>query len=100
MGEYISIFKDTLLNKYVQFAGVASRKEFWTFFVISMIIGWVAGILGSTVGSIVNLLLLLPSLGVAIRRLRDAGFSPWWFLISLTGIGVLVLLFMWAQKSK
>ncbi|MCQ2203503.1 MAG: DUF805 domain-containing protein [Bacteroidales bacterium] len=99
MGEYISIFKDTLLNKYVQFAGVASRKEFWTFFVITMIIGLITGVLG-TIGSIINLLLFLPSLGVSIRRLRDAGFSPWWILISLTGIGVLVLLFMWAQKSK
>ncbi|EMY67904.1 PF05656 domain protein [Leptospira vanthielii serovar Holland str. Waz Holland = ATCC 700522] len=44
--------------------------------------------------------MLLPSLSVGARRLHDTGKSGWWQLIGITGIGVLVLIFFWAQKGK
>lgn len=47
------------------------------------------------------LLLILPSLAVAVRRLHDVGRSGWWLLIHfLPFIGTLVLLFWWVQPSE
>ena len=39
-------------------------------------------------------LLIVPALALAARRLHDTGRSAWWLLISLTGIGG-ILLFIW-----
>ncbi len=55
------------------------------------------GLDGSTgtgvVGGLVSLALLLPSLGVSVRRLHDTDRSGWWLLILLVPlIGVIVLL--------
>lgn len=54
----------------------------------------------SIVASLGMLLLLLPSLAVSARRLHDIGMSGWWLLLSLTGVGGLVLLVLWAMPSK
>ena len=45
------------------------------------------------------LALLLPALAVGARRLHDIGRSGWWQLLSLTGIGTLVLIYWWVQPS-
>lgn len=42
---------------------------------------------------IVGLLLLLPSCAVSVRRLHDIGKSGWWSWLSLTIVGLAVLLF-------
>ena len=45
-----------------------------------------------------NLFLFIPFLSVAVRRLHDVGRSAWWQLISLTGIGVILLIY-WSCKK-
>ena len=100
-------FIDPIKNHYMDFSGKATRTQFWLFvlfsFVIFLVLGKVLGLLGG-VGSIIYTLcvlaVLLPSLGIAGRRLRDAGFSPLWLLLALTGIGVLVLLVFSLLPSK
>ena len=49
---------------------------------------------------IFSLVVILPGLGIIVRRLRDAGFSPWWALLLLTGIGVIVVAVMALFPSK
>jgi hypothetical protein len=39
-----------------------------------------------------NLLILIPTIAVSVRRIHDSGFSGWWYLLSLTGIGSIVML--------
>jgi hypothetical protein len=54
-------------------------------------------------GSIVsfaNLILILPSIAVATRRLHDVGRSGWWQLLAITLIGILVLIYWYVQPSK
>ncbi|NLD50719.1 MAG: DUF805 domain-containing protein, partial [Clostridiaceae bacterium] len=80
-----------VIKKYVDFTGRARRKEFWMFFLINAIIGIVLYILASVTGkagntlftglsSLYSLAVLLPSIGVAVRRLHDIGKSGWWVL--------------------
>lgn len=91
-------FLDVVKNKYASFNGRARRQEYWMF-TLFYIIGYVVlAVIDAVVGTMVlaliySLALLLPSLGVAIRRLHDTNRSGWWLLISfLPLIGAIVLL--------
>lgn len=88
------------LGQYASFSGRATRPEFWWFFLFQILVLIVTGMLGDTVYAIVALLLLLPALAVGTRRLHDVGRSGWWQLLTLTGIGYLVLLYWWVQPSQ
>jgi uncharacterized membrane protein YhaH (DUF805 family) len=67
------------LKKYADFNGRASRNEFWCFFAFLIIVNAVAGIVGmmfgvgGTLPSLIGLLLLIPQVAVAVRRLHDLG---------------------------
>ncbi len=69
------------LKKYADFSGRASREEFWCFFAFVIIANAVARIIGVVLGGgpalsgAVGLLLLIPQLAVAVRRLHDVGKS-------------------------
>jgi len=101
-------FLDVIKNHYIDFAGKADRKQFWLWVLFSVIIflilGLVLGFLGKA-GSIIYYLcwlaLLLPSLGIAARRLRDGGFTPWLLLLGLIPfIGGIILLVLYLMPSK
>lgn len=91
-GEAIS----TCFRKYVTFSGRARRSEYWYFYLFTILAGLVAGILDAIVGgatgttnsfsntsgpfaAILNLVLLLPSISVTVRRLHDTNHSGWLF---------------------
>lgn len=115
-GFFETYFIDTLIRKYTNFSGITSRKEFWLTCVamaiiyfgiegLCMLIIGCGGSGGLVVGVVISgllvLALLLPTLAISCRRLRDAGFSPWFVLVSLIpGIGGLVLLVMYCLPSK
>jgi uncharacterized membrane protein YhaH (DUF805 family) len=67
------------LRKYADFSSRASRSEFWCFFFFVLIAQAVAGILGLLFGvgpalsGFVGLLLIVPQVAVAVRRLHDLG---------------------------
>jgi uncharacterized membrane protein YhaH (DUF805 family) len=68
------------LKKYADFNGRASREEFWCFFVFVIIANAVASFVGLLLGAlmlsgIVALLLVIPQVAVAVRRLHDLGKS-------------------------
>jgi uncharacterized membrane protein YhaH (DUF805 family) len=74
----------TCLRKYAVFSGVASRSEYWWFFLFNFVIDVVFGLIGQlTFRSIVELVLFLPSLAVGVRRMHDAGRSGWWILTTI-----------------
>jgi uncharacterized membrane protein YhaH (DUF805 family) len=107
-------FVDTIKNKYVDFKGRASRSEFWYFMLFYLIISLVLSLVDSMVlgsgekssgtgllSSIFSLAMLLPSLGVSIRRLHDIGRSGWWVLVSLVPvIGFIVLIIFYVKDSQ
>ena len=67
------------LKKYVDFSGRASRQEFWYFFVFVIVANAVASLvgtlllLGPALSGAIGLLLVIPQLAVAVRRLHDVG---------------------------
>ena len=46
-----------------------------------------------------TLILLLPGLAVAVRRLHDVNRTGWWCLLYFTLIGMIPLLYWFARKS-
>ncbi|MDQ3058119.1 MAG: DUF805 domain-containing protein [Pseudomonadota bacterium] len=90
----------TCLSKYATFSGRASRSEFWWFFLFQVLVLVAASMIGETLYGLVALGFLLPSLAVATRRLHDIDKSGWWQLLTLTGIGYLLLLYWWAQPTE
>ena len=69
------------LKKYADFNGRASRQEFWSFFAFVIIANAVCGLVGLLFGvggmlpGLVGLLLIIPQVAVAVRRLHDVGRS-------------------------
>ena len=93
------------LFKYAKFDGRASKSEFWwfqLFYVIVLIVGMILdSLLGYTelfywIGYIIC---LLPGLAVGCRRLHDTNRTGWWQLLSLTIIGIIVLIVWWVADS-
>lgn len=96
-----------VLKQYAVFQGRARRKEYWMFTLFSMLIYIglmiIEGILGmggegglGLLSILYSLGVLLPSIGVTIRRLHDTGRSGWWLLICLVPLvgGIVLLVFL------
>lgn len=105
-------FKEAVIraikDNYCNFNGRSSRSEYWWYCLFTVILGVIiAWIFSSsqtayaTVGGIVNLALLLPSLGLCVRRLHDVGKSGWWiFLVLIPVIGAIILIIWFCQPSQ
>lgn len=90
-----------VLKKYAVFDGRARRKEYWMFFLFNFIAAIALAIIDAVLGTIALfygiyfLAILLPAIGVTIRRLHDTGKSGWWIFIGLVPlIGGLWLLYL------
>ncbi|MBQ4133229.1 MAG: DUF805 domain-containing protein [Desulfovibrionaceae bacterium] len=95
-------------HKFFDFKGRAARSEYWYFVLfytlINIVISLIAGMISETIGSVLSILvclgLLLPSLGVAVRRLHDLNKSGWWLLLGLIPlIGAIILLVFFVQRG-
>ena len=76
-------FLDIITKHFFDFGGKENRKVFWLFWLNCFIVSFILGLISSTISYIFSLVVLLPSLGILVRRLRDAGFSPWLALLLL-----------------
>ena len=101
------------LKKYAVFSGRSRRKEYWYFALFNIIITILLTLIDSSIGTldeksgygvlntIYSLGVLLPGLGVSIRRLHDTGRSGWWLLIGLIPlIGAIVLIIFFVRDSQ
>jgi uncharacterized membrane protein YhaH (DUF805 family) len=95
-------------RNYVNFAGRAPRSEYWYWVLFAFLVNIVASILDvavfpygdiSPLSAITALILLLPGIAVAVRRMHDMDHTGWWLLIALTGIGCVVLLIWFCFKG-
>jgi len=95
----VNLISDFFKN-YINFSGRTSRKDYWLTVLLLLIVSLVLGAILQVLCVIWELIILLPSLAICARRLRDAGFSPWWLLLLLTGIGGIVILIMTLLPKK
>jgi uncharacterized membrane protein YhaH (DUF805 family) len=95
-----------VLKKYAVFSGRARRKEYWMFVLFNVIVSIVLFAIGRAIGAeflqgLYSLAVLLPGLGVAVRRLHDTDRSGWWLLIALVPlVGAIVLLVFTVSDSQ
>lgn len=96
------------LKKYAVFEGRAQRKEYWLFVLFNLIIAVVLSFIDrmtgtyspdygmGVLGGIYALAVLLPGIGVSVRRLHDTDRSGWWLLLVFIPIlgGLVLLVFM------
>jgi uncharacterized membrane protein YhaH (DUF805 family) len=95
------------LKKYAAFSGRAQRKEYWYFILFNLIAIFIVGIIEVAIGAdrgalqiLYWLAVLLPGIGVSVRRLHDTNRSGWWLLIAFVPlIGTIVLIVFYCQDS-
>jgi len=93
------------LLRGVDFTGTTPRADFWWFALAVAMVLALAQLIAEATGplpmQVASLVVLLPWIAACTRRLRDAGLSPWWQLISLAPVaGILVLLYLLTYPSK
>jgi uncharacterized membrane protein YhaH (DUF805 family) len=96
-------------SHYVTFSGRAIRSEYWYWVLFAMLGGIATEIMDSAVfashssvsplNGVFNLLIFLPGLALSIRRFHDINRTGWWVLITLTGVGVFLLLYWACNKG-
>lgn len=105
------------LVRLTDFNGRATRFEFWSFFVLNLLISSALGFFDGRMGlafpfpiapfSDLGLLsgfycaaVMLPYVALSLRRLRDAGRSGWWLLSGLVPVvGFVTLLYFYTRPS-
>lgn len=103
----------TCFGKYATFSGRARRSEYWWFVLFNVLVNFALGIVDGVLfgfhgdaapqvlSGLYALVILLPSLAVAVRRLHDLGRSGWWLLIWLIPlIGWIILIWWFATKGE
>lgn len=83
-----------VLKNYANFKGRARRKEYWMFVLFNIIVAILLTILESSMSGSTEpgggyitmayqILVVIPSLAVAVRRMHDVGKSGWFILIPI-----------------
>ncbi|WP_028746890.1 DUF805 domain-containing protein [Rhizobium mesoamericanum] len=91
----------SVFSKYAVFSGRAGRPEFWWFALFNVIASLIVAFLDKVLfgyeilGALYGLFVLLPGLGVAVRRLHDIGRSGWWILVGIIPLVGWIVLLVW-----
>jgi uncharacterized membrane protein YhaH (DUF805 family) len=96
-----------VLKKYAVFNGRARRQEYWMFVLFNIIAAIVFGIISALIKTPILiglywLAVILPSLGVVVRRLHDTNKSGWMILLGLIPFvgGIIVLVFLCIEGDR
>ncbi len=99
--------ESALKVNYCNFNGRASRSQYWYYVLFTAILGVVLTILTAIIGEVgtyitylVDLALLLPGLGLAVRRLHDINKSGWFIFLALIPLVGAIILIIWFCKES
>lgn len=100
---------NSCFKNYTVFDGRSPRSEYWNWRLFELLVVLIAIRLDFTFlnsddkqqfSLFVFFFTFLPGLCVSIRRLHDIGKSGWWLLLTLTGIGNILLLYWFILPSE
>lgn len=83
------------LLRFRDYHGRTGRKEYWITVAVLAVVGSILGLVLGEVSGVLYFFLLFPGLAMTVRRLRDAGQSPWhclWLLLFPAGWIILLVL--------
>jgi len=97
-------------RRFANFSGRSRRKEFWMFYLLTVLLDLIARFIdisvgfprgiGGPAGICQSLVFLIPSVSVGIRRLHDIDRSGWWLaLILIPIIGWITLLIFFCTEG-
>jgi uncharacterized membrane protein YhaH (DUF805 family) len=99
-------------TRVIDYSGRSSRSEFWWVSLITgvpvLLLGWQAGAFSTVPAQAASAnSLMLPlcaviavfMLPLTVRRLHDTDRRGWWMLLSLLGIGAVLLVFYYLEQS-
>ena len=111
-------FVKPYIRQYADFKSCTGRKTFWLAVLALLIVNTgvtglamlIIGLSGMSMGALLaagiicglwSLAMILPGIAIGCRRLRDAGKSPWLYLLSLIPlVGPIILLVLWCNESQ
>ena len=110
MMSFTEAVRTCLKEKYYNFNDRAQRSEYWWFALFACGVTIVLSVLDNLIfnnasgygifSTIWGVAILLPYLGVGVRRLHDLDKSGWWLLISLIPVvGFIILVFWFVQQG-
>jgi uncharacterized membrane protein YhaH (DUF805 family) len=98
-----------VLSKYFRFSGRAGRSEYWGFTLANLIV-FVVILVAEKLTRLDHLmvspldvywiLVAIPIVALAVRRLHDIGKSGWWYLLILIPIIGFIVLLIWAARDS
>lgn len=93
------------IKRFDDLKGTATRKEYWSFVGINVLIFLVVQILGVNLGFNISgylyiIITVIPFTSISVRRLRDVGKKPVIFAVALLfPIGTLYVLYYLLKKG-
>ena len=117
MMSFVDSMKTVLSLKFAEFNGRASRSEYWWFFLFTFICGYVLSFVGNVIflaagyaiddpiflisplSTLFQLIVLIPTIAVTVRRFHDVGRSGWWILILLVPCVGIILYLVWLVQD-
>ncbi|MEY2739973.1 MAG: hypothetical protein RL283_75 [Actinomycetota bacterium] len=74
------------VRNYATFRGRASRAEYWWWTLFVILAELATSSLGDAVGNVAAVVLILPSIAVAVRRMHDTDHRGWWQLVPIVNL--------------
>jgi uncharacterized membrane protein YhaH (DUF805 family) len=93
-------------KQITDFSSRTRRKDYWMFILVYIILYFVLSVIDAMLESMVlgvlfSLVMLVPSISIATRRLHDTGRSGWWQLIAFIPlVGIIVLIVFLVQDTQ
>ncbi len=73
-------------QNYANFKSRASRSEYWWWFLFTLIVSVFTSSIHSSIGNLAQLVTLLPSIAVAVRRMHDTDHVGWWIFAPIINL--------------
>ncbi len=77
-------------TRFATLRGRATRREFWSYTLVVILLGFFTSLFLPGGGGLVNLVTLIPSFTIMVRRFHDVNLSGWWVVLVQIVPGVMI----------